>query len=135
MAPSALEDVMTAFDERACDLLLWTNIIESGLDIPSANTLIVHRADMFGLAQLHQLRGRIGRSKGSCLCLSDPAGKEEARADREAAARNYADAGLLNRYQAHTGSHAQGFDPGQNRPDAVQELKVRRLFAGGRWTR
>jgi transcription-repair coupling factor (superfamily II helicase) len=63
MAPSELEDVMTAFDDRAYDLLLSTNIIESGLDIPSANTLIVHRADMFGLAQLYQLRGRIGRSK------------------------------------------------------------------------
>jgi transcription-repair coupling factor (superfamily II helicase) len=63
MAASELEDVMTAFDERAFDLLLSTNIIESGLDIPSANTLIVHRADMFGLAQLYQLRGRIGRSK------------------------------------------------------------------------
>ena len=63
MAPSELEDVMTAFDERAFDLLLSTNIIESGLDIPSANTMIVHRADMFGLAQLYQLRGRIGRSK------------------------------------------------------------------------
>jgi transcription-repair coupling factor (superfamily II helicase) len=63
MAASELEDVMTAFDERAYDLLLSTNIIESGLDIPSANTLIVHRADMFGLAQLYQLRGRIGRSK------------------------------------------------------------------------
>jgi transcription-repair coupling factor (superfamily II helicase) len=63
MAPSELEDVMTAFDERAYDLLLSTNIIESGLDIPSANTMIVHRSDMFGLAQLYQLRGRIGRSK------------------------------------------------------------------------
>ncbi|MBV8889646.1 MAG: transcription-repair coupling factor [Alphaproteobacteria bacterium] len=63
MAPSELETVMTAFDDRAYDLLLSTNIIESGLDIPSANTLIVHRADMFGLAQLYQLRGRIGRSK------------------------------------------------------------------------
>jgi transcription-repair coupling factor (superfamily II helicase) len=63
MGASELEDVMTAFDERAYDLLLSTNIIESGLDIPSANTLIVHRADMFGLAQLYQLRGRIGRSK------------------------------------------------------------------------
>jgi len=63
MAAAELEAVMTAFDERACDLLLSTNIIESGLDIPSANTLIVHRADMFGLAQLYQLRGRIGRSK------------------------------------------------------------------------
>ncbi len=63
MAPSQLEAVMTAFDERAYDLLLSTNIIESGLDIPSANTLIVHRADMFGLAQLYQLRGRVGRAK------------------------------------------------------------------------
>src|SRR6185369_3788317 len=63
MAPSELENVMTAFDERAFELLLSTNIIESGLDIPSANTMIVHRSDMFGLAQLYQLRGRIGRSK------------------------------------------------------------------------
>jgi transcription-repair coupling factor (superfamily II helicase) len=63
MAPSRLEDVMTAFDEHAFDVLLSTNIIESGLDIPTANTMIVHRADMFGLAQLYQLRGRIGRSK------------------------------------------------------------------------
>ncbi|HTQ33989.1 MAG TPA: transcription-repair coupling factor [Stellaceae bacterium] len=63
MPASELEDVMTAFDERNYDLLLSTNIIESGLDIPSANTLIVHRADMFGLAQLYQIRGRIGRSK------------------------------------------------------------------------
>jgi len=63
MAAADLEAVMTAFDERAFDLLLSTNIIESGLDIPSANTLIVHRADMFGLAQLYQLRGRIGRAK------------------------------------------------------------------------
>src|SRR4029077_13357786 len=63
MAPSELEDVMPAVDERAYDLLLSTNIIESGLDIPSANTMIVHRSDMFGLAQLYQLRGRIGRAK------------------------------------------------------------------------
>ncbi|HEX3536023.1 MAG TPA: transcription-repair coupling factor, partial [Stellaceae bacterium] len=63
MPATELETVMNAFDDRAYDLLLSTNIIESGLDIPSANTLIVHRADMFGLAQLYQLRGRIGRSK------------------------------------------------------------------------
>jgi len=63
MPAAELEAVMNAFDDRAYDLLLSTNIIESGLDIPSANTLIVHRADMFGLAQLYQLRGRIGRSK------------------------------------------------------------------------
>src|SRR5690348_12183113 len=60
---SELEPAMTAFDERAFDLLLSTNIIERGLDIPSANTMVVHRADMFGLAQLYQLRGRIGRGK------------------------------------------------------------------------
>ena len=58
-----LEAVMTDFLDHKIDLLLSTNIIESGLDIPSANTLIVHRADMFGLAQLYQIRGRIGRSK------------------------------------------------------------------------
>jgi transcription-repair coupling factor (superfamily II helicase) len=68
MAASELETVMTAFDERAYDLLLSTNIIESGLDIPTANTLIVHRADMFGLAQLYQLRGRIGRAKLRAYC-------------------------------------------------------------------
>jgi transcription-repair coupling factor (superfamily II helicase) len=68
MAASELETVMTAFDERAYDLLLSTNIIESGLDIPTANTLIVHRADMFGLAQLYQLRGRIGRGKLRAYC-------------------------------------------------------------------
>jgi transcription-repair coupling factor (superfamily II helicase) len=54
---------MAAFYEGRYDVLLSTSIVESGLDIPTANTLIVHRADMFGLAQLYQLRGRIGRSK------------------------------------------------------------------------
>jgi transcription-repair coupling factor (superfamily II helicase) len=63
MAAGQLEDVMTAFYDRRYDVLLCTTIIESGLDIPTANTMIVHRADMFGLAQLYQLRGRIGRSK------------------------------------------------------------------------
>jgi len=63
MAATDLEDVMTAFDDGKYDVLLATNIIESGLDIPSANTMIVHRADLFGLAQLYQIRGRVGRSK------------------------------------------------------------------------
>jgi transcription-repair coupling factor (superfamily II helicase) len=54
---------MSGFYERQFDVLLSTSIVESGLDIPTANTLVVHRADMFGLAQLYQLRGRIGRSK------------------------------------------------------------------------
>ena len=63
LAPTELEDIMTAFYEGQYDVLLSTAIVESGLDIPRANTLIVHRADMFGLAQLYQLRGRVGRSK------------------------------------------------------------------------
>lgn len=63
MSPTALEEVMTAFYDRKVDVLVSTNIVESGLDIPTANTLIVHRADMFGLSQLYQLRGRIGRAK------------------------------------------------------------------------
>jgi transcription-repair coupling factor (superfamily II helicase) len=58
-----LEQVMGDFYDGKLDLLISTNIIESGLDIPTANTLIVHRADLFGLAQLYQLRGRVGRSK------------------------------------------------------------------------
>ena len=58
-----LDSVMNAFYDGQFDVLLSTSIVESGLDIPSANTLIVHRADMFGLAQLYQLRGRVGRSK------------------------------------------------------------------------
>jgi transcription-repair coupling factor (superfamily II helicase) len=63
MAPTVIEDIMSAFYDGKYDVLLSTTIVESGLDIPSANTLIVHRADMFGLAQLYQLRGRVGRSK------------------------------------------------------------------------
>ena len=63
MPPTVLEDVMAAFYDGKFDVLLSTAIVESGLDIPTANTLIVHRADMFGLAQVYQLRGRVGRSK------------------------------------------------------------------------
>jgi len=63
MAPTVLDDIMSAFYDGKYDVLLSTTIIESGLDIPTANTLIVHRADMFGLSQLYQLRGRVGRSK------------------------------------------------------------------------
>ncbi|MBE1237824.1 transcription-repair coupling factor [Phaeovibrio sulfidiphilus] len=63
MPASRLEEVMTAFSEGEYDILVATNIIESGLDIPRVNTIIIHRADMFGLAQLYQLRGRVGRSR------------------------------------------------------------------------
>ena len=63
MRSAELEEAVGAFYDGKVDILVSTNIIESGLDIPAANTLIVHRADMFGLAQLYQLRGRVGRSK------------------------------------------------------------------------
>ncbi len=63
MPSQQLEDVMNAYYDGSYDVLLSTTIIESGLDIPTANTMIIHRADMFGLAQLYQLRGRVGRSK------------------------------------------------------------------------
>jgi transcription-repair coupling factor (superfamily II helicase) len=69
MPPRELDDVMNAFYERKYDILLSTTIVESGLDIPTANTLIVYRADMFGLAQLYQLRGRVGRSKNRAYAI------------------------------------------------------------------
>ncbi len=69
MSATELEDKMSAFYEGQYDVLLATAIVESGLDIPRANTLIVHRADMFGLAQLYQLRGRVGRSKNRAYAL------------------------------------------------------------------
>ncbi|GJE80533.1 transcription-repair coupling factor [Methylorubrum thiocyanatum] len=77
MAAGQLEDVMTAFYEGKYDVLLSTTIVESGLDIPTANTLIVHRADMFGLAALYQLRGRVGRSKARAYALfTTPANRQ-----------------------------------------------------------
>ncbi len=76
LSPGTLEDVMTAFYDGKYDVLLSTAIVESGLDIPNANTLIVHRADMFGLAQLYQLRGRVGRSKARAYAyFTTPAGQ------------------------------------------------------------
>ncbi|MEI9991423.1 MAG: transcription-repair coupling factor [Rhizomicrobium sp.] len=77
MSASVLEEVMTAFYERKVDVLISTNIVESGLDIPTANTMIVHRADMFGLSQLYQLRGRIGRAKQRAYAyLTTPADRK-----------------------------------------------------------
>ena len=69
MAPTELEEKMSAFYDGGYDILLSTTIVESGLDIPNANTLIVWRADMFGLAQLYQLRGRVGRGKTRAYAL------------------------------------------------------------------
>ncbi|WP_274424498.1 transcription-repair coupling factor [Chelativorans sp. YIM 93263] len=69
LAAGELDDIMNAFYDGKYDVLLSTTIVESGLDIPTANTLIVHRADMFGLSQLYQLRGRVGRSKVRAYAL------------------------------------------------------------------
>ena len=68
MAAGELDQRMNAFYDGQYDVLLATTIVESGLDIPTANTMIVHRADMFGLAQLYQIRGRVGRSKLRAYC-------------------------------------------------------------------
>jgi transcription-repair coupling factor (superfamily II helicase) len=69
MPASELDDIMNNFYDGKFDVLLATTIVESGLDIPNANTLIVHHADQFGLAQLYQIRGRIGRSKQRAYAL------------------------------------------------------------------
>jgi transcription-repair coupling factor (superfamily II helicase) len=77
MAPTQLEEVMGAFYDGQYDVLLATTIVESGLDIPSANTMIIHRADMFGLSQLYQLRGRVGRSKARAYAyMTTPAERQ-----------------------------------------------------------
>ena len=84
LAASTLDDRMNAFYEGAFDVLLATTIVESGLDIPTANTMIVHRADMFGLAQLYQIRGRVGRSKARAYAYltTRPNSKLTAQAER-----------------------------------------------------
>jgi transcription-repair coupling factor (superfamily II helicase) len=76
LAPTTIENTMQDFVEGKFDVLLSTNIVESGLDISTANTMVIHRADMFGLAQLYQLRGRIGRGKTRAYAyLTVPPGK------------------------------------------------------------
>lgn len=87
MPPSQLEDIIGDFADGKYDLLLSTTIIESGIDMPKVNTMIIHRADMFGLAQLYQLRGRIGRSKirGYCYFTIPPKKKLNQTAEKRLA--------------------------------------------------
>ncbi|GHC45769.1 transcription-repair coupling factor [Neogemmobacter tilapiae] len=68
MAAGDLDDRMNEFYDGKYDVLVATTIVESGLDIPTANTMIIHRADMFGLSQLYQIRGRVGRAKTRAYC-------------------------------------------------------------------
>ena len=84
MKPKELEEVMWSFTDGSFNLLLCTTLIENGIDIPRANTIIIDNADTFGLSQLYQLRGRVGRSheRGKCLLLISPEAtlSDEARA-------------------------------------------------------
>jgi transcription-repair coupling factor (superfamily II helicase) len=77
MPAAELDDIMVRFADRESDVLLSTNIIETGLDVPGANTMLIWRADRFGMSQLHQLRGRVGRGRVRAVCylLTDPAAK------------------------------------------------------------
>ena len=68
LSEKQLEDVIVGFDNHEYDILLCTTIIENGLDIPNANTIIIHESDKLGLAQLYQLRGRVGRSEKQAYC-------------------------------------------------------------------
>ena len=83
-----VDEVMVGFADGEGDVLLATNIIESGLDVPRANTMLIWRPDRFGLAQLHQLRGRVGRGRaqGVAYLLTDPA-EELSEADAARACR------------------------------------------------
>ncbi len=94
LAATELEDKMAAFYDGQYDVLLSTAIVESGLDIPTANTLIVHRADMFGLAQLYQLRGRVGRSKVRAYAMFTVSGGSR----HDAASRAAAEGAAFARY-------------------------------------
>ncbi len=96
MTESELEKSMLAFVEGRVDVLVATTIVENGLDVPRANTLIVHRADRFGLAQLYQLRGRVGRSDRPAFAyLMVPPGRvlSEVAQRRLAAIREFSDLG------------------------------------------
>jgi transcription-repair coupling factor (superfamily II helicase) len=96
MTDSELEKSMLAFVEGRADVLVATTIVENGLDVPRANTLIVHRADRFGLAQLYQLRGRVGRSDRPAFAyLMVPPGRvlSEVAQRRLAAIREFSDLG------------------------------------------
>ena len=96
MSGPELEEVMTAFVRREADILVSTNIIETGLDIPSANTIFINRAERFGLADLHQLRGRVGRSKHRAYCylmLSPKHPVQDNAARRLKAIEHYSDLG------------------------------------------
>jgi transcription-repair coupling factor (superfamily II helicase) len=96
MGEEELERAMLSFVERRCDILLATTIVENGLDIPNANTIIINRADRYGLAQLYQLRGRVGRSDRAAyayLLIPPPESLSPVARKRLAAIREFSDLG------------------------------------------
>jgi transcription-repair coupling factor (superfamily II helicase) len=96
MGEEELERAMLAFVDRRCDILLATTIVENGLDIPNANTIIINRADRYGLAQLYQLRGRVGRSDRAAyayLLIPPPESLSPVARKRLAAIREFSDLG------------------------------------------
>ena len=96
MARGKLEDAMARFVRGEANVLVATTVIESGLDIPKANTMLIHRADRFGLAQLYQLRGRIGRSSARAYCyllVPSPAGLSGDAAQRLATLQRFTQLG------------------------------------------
>ena len=96
MPDHELEQVMHTFVKREADILVSTTIIESGLDIPTANTIFIHEAENFGLSDLHQLRGRVGRSRHRAYCylvISENKALSESAAKRLKAMEEYASLG------------------------------------------
>src|SRR5688500_19174572 len=88
MAPDAKDDVMQRFARAAVDVLVATTVIEVGVDVPNATVMIIMDADRFGVSQLHQLRGRVGRGSapGLCLLVTEAAEETPARARLDAVA-------------------------------------------------
>ena len=113
MPERELEQVMVDFAEGNVDVLVCTTIIESGLDIPNANTIIVNRADRFGLAQLYQLRGRVGRGRQPGLCLL--AVRPQRADDRHGAPAAGGDHGGQRPGGRVYGGHARPGDPRRGR--------------------
>ena len=128
---------MSAFYDGKYDILLSTTIVESGLDIPTANTLIVHRADMFGLAQLYQLRGRVGRSKLRAYALFTLPAQQQDHGAGRAAAEGAAIAGNARRRlparlaRSRYPRRRQSARRGTVRPHQGSRLRAVSVDAGG----
>jgi len=133
MKEHGLENAMMAFLKKEIDVLVCTTIIESGLDIPSANTIILHEADRFGLAQIYQLRGRVGRSSETAyayLLLSDTAGMTREAVKRLKALMDFSQLGAglhlaLHDLKIRGGGNILGFSQSGHIAAVGYELYVR----------